>query len=116
MRLTARELSSLTARRVKGRVGRSIHRRPNREAVPLLSLRVANASGRAYKESMWGFRRKTVQPNVDLGRERLRGSQLAITQAYGWSTRPPATDHDLRDSAQRRIELPAADSPDPPQE
>ena len=67
---------------------------------------------------MWRFRRKPVQPKVDLGRERLRGSQLAITQAYRWSPRPPATDHDLRDLAvsQRQIELPAADSPDPPQE
>ena len=117
MRLTARETEQPDSRRVKGRVGRSIHRRPNREPSALARSRVANASGAAYKEGMWGLRRKPVQPKFDLGREKLRGSQLAITQAYGWSTRPLATDQDLRDSAQRQIELPAAHSPDhPPQE
>jgi hypothetical protein len=32
-----------------------------------------------------GFWRKPVRPEVDFGRDRLLGSQLAITLAYGWS-------------------------------
>jgi hypothetical protein len=36
-----------------------------------------------------GFWRKPVRPEVDFGRDRLLGSQLAITLAYGWSNGAP---------------------------
>ena len=41
-----------------------------------------------------GFRRKSVLPEVDFGRDRLLGSQLAITLAYGWSNGAPMNRED----------------------
>ena len=46
-----------------------------------------------------GFRRKPVLPEVDVGRDRLLGSQLAITLAYGW----PNGAHLSRDDALRGL-------------
>jgi hypothetical protein len=51
---------------------------------------------------MWPFRRKPAQPEVDLGRQELRVSQLENTMQYGWQESRPATDQDvLRESLER---------------
>lgn len=51
---------------------------------------------------MWPFRRKAAQPDVDLGRQELRESQLEITTQYGWQEPAPADDPDeLRESLER---------------
>ena len=61
------------------------------------------------------FRRKPAQPDVDLGREELRESQLKSTMQYGWQESGPANDQDvLREALERHEDdLPARDEHPP---
>jgi hypothetical protein len=61
------------------------------------------------------FRRKPAQPDIDLGREELRKSQLTNTMKYGWQESGPANDQDvLRESLERHEDDLAARDEHPP--
>ena len=61
-----------------------------------------------------GFWRKPVRPEVDFGRDRLLGSQLAITLAYGWSNGAPTNRDDVQRGFRERREDVAAPSDEAP--
>jgi hypothetical protein len=51
---------------------------------------------------MWPFRSKPAPPEIDLGQEGLRRSQLEITRGYGWQESLSADDQKVfRDSLER---------------
>ena len=67
---------------------------------PLCGWRPTRPS--AESALVWPFRRKPALPEVDLGRQELRESQVEITRQYGWQEPAPADDPDeLRESLER---------------